>query len=144
MSLLNSMLDTSMDEVETAAEFLDFPAGEYMLEITKAEAKEYPAKDDKPASVSVGITYAIVETIALQDANQEPAEEGSLNSERFNLNEQGLPYFKRYLTNIFGEVEGTSLGESINALKGMQITCLVKSREYKGTNYMSTARQVQA
>jgi len=143
MSLLDSMLDKSMDEVETAAEYLDLPNGEYHLEIVKAEPKEYPAKDDKPASVAVTVTYSVLETVALNDANQTPVDEGSMNSERFNLNEQGLPFFKRYLTNVFGEADGVSLGEAITALKGTQISCLVKNREHNGTNYMSTSRQAQ-
>jgi len=144
MGLMDSMLDSSLDEVETAAEFVDLPNGEYRLHIKKAEAKEMPAKDDKPAAVAVSITYEVTETIALADSNVEPVDNGSMSSERFNLTEQGLPYFKRYLVNIFGDTSGVSLGESIQALNGVDITAVVRNNEYNGRSYMATTRQAQA
>jgi len=144
MTIMDSLLDQSLNDVETAAEFVDLPNGEYTLHIDKAEPKEMPAKDDKPAGVRVAIIYSVVETLALADTTKEPVDEGSLASESFTLSEQGQTFFKRYLVNIFGETEGTSLGEAIQALNGMDINAVVRTRESGGRNYMSTSRQSQA
>jgi len=144
MGIMDSMLDESLDNVEVAAEFVDLPNGEYVLNIKKAEAKELPAKEDKPAGVRVNIIYSVVSTVALADTTKTPADDGSMSSEGFNLTAQGLPYFKRYLMNIFGSTEGVSLRESIEALNGMNITAVVKNNEYKGKSYLATTRQAQA
>jgi len=144
MGLLDSLLEGSLDEVETAAEFVDIPNGEYVLHIQKAEAKEMPVKEDKPAGVRVSVTYAVVQTVALADSTKSAVDDGSLSSESFNLNEQGLPYFKRYLVNIFGDTSGISLGDSIQALNGLDITAVVRNNEYNGREYLATTRQAQA
>jgi len=144
MGLVNSLLETSLDEIEIAAEFVDLPNGEYILHVQKAEAKELPATDDKPAGVRVNIIYAVVATVALADSTKVAVDEGALASEGFNLTTQGLPFFKRYLTNIFGDTAGVSMAELIQGLNGMDITAIVKTRESKGRNYTGTSRQAQA
>ena len=144
MGLMDSLLDSSLDDVETAPEFVDLPNGEYVLHIKKSEAKEMPAKEDKPAAVAVTVTYEVRQTVALADTSKEPVDEGSMSSERFNLTETGKPYFKRYLQNIFGDTTGVSLGESIQALNGLDITCVVRNNEYKGKSYLATTRQASA
>jgi len=144
MGIMDSLLDESLDNVEAAAEFVDLPNGEYVLHIKKAEAKELEAKEDKPAGVRVNIVYEVVDTVALADTTKTPVDNGSMASEGFNLTEQGLPYFKRYLLNIFGNTEGVSLRESIEALNGMNITAVVRNNEYNGKQYLATTRQAQA
>jgi len=139
MGLLDQMMDESLDTVEAAAEFVDFPNGEYRLHITKATAKEYPAKEGRAAGVRVSVIYACIATIQLADTTKTPVDEGSLTSESFNLTAQGLPYFKRYLLNLFGETDGISLGESIGALEGLDITAIVKL----SNGFTSTSRQAQ-
>jgi len=144
MSVLDNMLEQTLDEVEVAPEYCDYPDGEYVLEIVKAEPKEYEAKGDRPAGVRVNVTYAVVETVELVDAKATPVDAESLNSEGFNLNQQGLPYFKRYLANIFGDTEGVSLGESIRALKGMQINCVCRTKRSGDSAFMNTSKQSEA
>jgi len=144
MGLMDSLLDSSLDDVETAAEFVDIPNGVYVLRIKKAEAKDMEAKGDKPAGVRVNIIYEVVETVELADGTKEPVDVGSMASEGFNLNEQGLPFFKRYLANIFGDTTGISLGELITALNEITITAIVKNREVNGRDYMGTSRQAPA
>jgi len=144
MGILDSMLDESLDGVEAAADFVDLPNGEYVLNIKKAEAKELPEKDDKPAGVRVNVLYEVVETVQLADGSKEPVDVGSMASEGFNLTQQGMPYFKRYLINIFGDTTGVSLGESIQALKGMNITAVVRNNEYNGKSYLATTKQAAA
>ena len=150
MSVLDNLLEETLDKVETAPEFVDLPNGEYILHIVKAEPKEYEAKGDRPAGVRVLVTYSVVETVELADSTKSAVDAGSLQSESFNLTAQGLPYFKRYLTNVFGEVEGTSLGDSIRALENMDISCTVKTKTTVNkvtgdiASFMNTSRQAQA
>jgi len=146
---MDTLLEESFDEVEIAPEFVEFPNGEYILEIVKAEPKEYEAKGKREAGVRVSVTYKAIETLELSLPNQSPVAVGSLQSESFNLTAQGLPYFKRYITNVFGDAEGVSLGESIRALEGMQIRCLVRTKNSvnpttgDASSFMNTSRQEQ-
>jgi len=140
MSLLDSVLDQSLNEVESAPEYIAPPNGRYRLNVLKAEAKSVDT--DSGEQVVAQIDYSVAETMELADANQEPVDVGSMFSESFFLNEKGMPYFKTYLSHVFADVDNFSIAEALSGLQGLTLEAVVKTRNSKGRDYTSTRDQV--
>lgn len=149
---LNSVLGQSIDDVEAAPEFVEPPDGAYMLEIADAKAEEYKVSDkdtgNEVTRTRLKIIYKVVQTHKLIHNEDSPVPVGSLFSEQFMTNEQGLSFFKRQAKNVLGEdvIKGTSIGEILKELPNnhtFNADVRVKETKGSGDNKEKTYKNVQ-
>ena len=129
---LDAILDGNMDEVPDVPDYVTPPAGSYKLSIAEAELTKTAGKDGKPDVVRLGITYRVDQSVEVEG---QPVSDGSLFSERFTYNEQGLGYFKRQAKNILNEnIDGVSIRDVLATLKDAPsfdaVITLTKSGEF--------------
>lgn len=119
---MDSILNQSIDEVETAPEFVVPPDGAYLLGIADAKLESYDFTDKETGAeeerTRIKLFYQVVQTHKLVSEEESPVPAGSLFTEQFMTNPQGLSYFKRQAKNILGEdtIKGTSIGEILKEL----------------------------
>ena len=104
---MDDLLGQSLDGVESAPEFVDPPDGNYHLDIQKVGLESYESKDkgseEKTKKRRIRITYAVHKTVEMANPSDLAAPDGSLFSETFMVNADGLKYFKRQAKNVLGE-----------------------------------------
>lgn len=128
---MEALLDSTMDEVEQAPDYVEPPAGQYILavhEVTLAPAKTA----DKPPVITT--TLEVIETIQLANPTVDlPVPAGSLFSIRNNYDDKGLPYFKRNAAKILGaSVDGVPMRDIFLELTNVkEVPAVVTRREYK-------------
>lgn len=88
---LDALLDGNLDEVKDIPDFVTPPEGSYMLKISGVELDRGKAKDGTER-VTIVVTRSVAATLETKEL---PVADGSLFSERFQYNEDGLAYFKR-------------------------------------------------
>jgi hypothetical protein len=119
---MDSILNQSIDDVETAPEFVVPPDGAYVLGISDCKLEEYDFEDkeskEKEKRTRIKIFYAVASTTKLASEEESPVPVGSLFTEQFMTNPQGLSYFKRQAKNVLGEenIKGVTIGEIIKEL----------------------------
>lgn len=119
---LDSVLGSNIDEVPDAPEFVLPPDGSYRLGVQDSKAEKYKTTDkdsgEEIEKTRLKIIYTVLETKELSDPEEEPVANGSLFSEQFMTNAQGLSYFKRQAKNILGEdnIKGVTVGDIIKEL----------------------------
>lgn len=117
MSLLDldAMLTTNMESVEAAPEFVRLENGVYDLDVVKVEAKKREAKDKAKATAEgkatewydLVLTYAVANTVTMENTNLLPPKPGSLIQENFQFTDKGLPYFKSRVAAIVVAMGGS-------------------------------------
>lgn len=119
---LDSMLDQSMESVESLPDYVTPPPGNYILAIDKAEIVK--STDPKKPSRLV-ITHKVVSTEQLASGVTEPeVADGSLFSEGFQGTEDGLKFFKRSAKNYMAVTD-----EAINAASVRDVLATLPSAE---------------
>lgn len=119
---MDSILNQSIDDVDTAPEFVTPPDGAYLLTIADAKLESYKFTDKKTQveeeRTRLKIFYQVVQTNKLVSEEESPVPAGSLFTEQFMTNPQGLSFFKRQAKNVLGEdtIKGTSIGEILKEL----------------------------
>lgn len=102
---LDSMLDKKMNDVETIPDFINPPAGLYLLKVPKCEVEKYDAKDEQGNKTikaqRIRLTYQVVETFQHDQAEQ-PVPNGTMFSTTFTATEQGLEFFKKAAMTVLG------------------------------------------
>lgn len=148
MSILNldQLLGQSMSEVEAAPNFVQLETGVYILEVSEAKAEKKATKDTAKAKaegkpleyVQLIHQYKVIEVIQTEGDDVLPVAVGSLCSDQWGLNEKGLPFFKTRTADIAvasGEARETvdtlSVGECLQAVKGLQFRCVAKKQVRK-------------
>lgn len=136
---LDSMLDDNLDSVPDAPEFMNPPAGEYLLSVKDCAVDKYETqKEPGVQKQRLKFTYTIVETISVA-GKEPPVPDGTLFIETFMATEQGLSYFKKRIKEIMkaSDVAGVTLGDMMNSVKGQEFACRlsVKKTIVKGTEY---------
>lgn len=118
---LDTMMDISMDEVETLPDFVTPPAGLYELKVEKSEVDEYTPKVSKEnpnpkKATRIKILYSVVQTL---ETNDTPVKDGALFSESFMGTSEGLKFFKRQAMNIMNvsDASGATLKDMMEGLK---------------------------
>ena len=112
---LDALLDSNMDAVPDVPDYVTPPAGTYVLSIADADISKTAGKDGKPDTIRLNLTYKIDQSVEVEGM---PVADGSLFSERFTYNEQGLGYFKRQAKNILNEnIDGVSIRDVLATLK---------------------------
>jgi len=124
---INSVLGQNIDDVETAPEFVTPPDGAYILEIADAKLETYKVTDKETQKeeerMRLKIFYKVVQTNKLVSEEEDPVPVGSLFTEQFMTNPQGLSYFKRQAKNVLGEdvIKGVSIGEILKELPNQHV-----------------------
>lgn len=119
---MDSILSQNIDEVETAPEFVVPPDGAYLLAIADAKLESYKFTDKKTQveedRTRLKIFYQVVQTHKLVSGEESPVPAGSLFTEQFMTNPQGLSFFKRQAKNVLGEdtIKGVTIGEILKEL----------------------------
>lgn len=119
---LNDVLSANIDGVEDAPEFVTPPDGSYRLSIKDSKAEKYKTTDKESGNevekTRLKIIYQVEATKELADAEELPVANGSLFSEQFMTNPQGLSYFKRQAKNVLGEemIKGVTIGDILKEL----------------------------
>lgn len=136
---LNDVLNTSIDGVEDAPEFVTPPDGSYRLTVNDAKAEDYKTTDketqEELKKTRLKIFYSTVKTKELSNPEEQPVADGSLFSESFMTNAQGLSYFKRQAKNILGEdaIKGATIGDILKELcQGHQFDADVRVKVSQG------------
>lgn len=133
----NDFLGQSLDEVADAPEFVNPPTGSYILGIQGASLESYTTKDkDTQEEVNkkrLRINYTVLKTVELADAGDDPVPNGSMFSETFQTNANGLSFFKRQAEKILGgadNIKGVPLSDLLKAMgDGVVMTAKIKSKE---------------
>lgn len=136
---LDQVLGASIDGVADAPEFITPPEGSYVLTVASAKAEKYTAtnKDTKEEEerIRIRINYGVVSVKSLKDEAEAPPAAGSMFSEQFMTNPEGLSFFKRQAKNILGEenIKGATIKELLDALgEGHSFAADVKLKVTKG------------
>lgn len=131
---LDALLDTALDSVETVADYVNPPPGNYLLEVKEAKIEKYDVKEDGKKTGAeanrIRITYAVVQTVEVMDG-EFPVPDGSLFSESFQGTEEGLKYAKKAMMNALGvkDFENAKLREILDAVKGAQFKARISVRK---------------
>ena len=136
---LDAMMDIEMDKVETLPDYVTPPAGNYVLEVKKAEIAKtdaMPAKGDKPAKPAgskIRIQYAIEEVLEVA-GNELPPSTGSMFSEQFTGTEDGVKFFKRQAMNILNvkDLTGAKMKDVLDGLTGAKFKAKISIEKTKG------------
>lgn len=130
---LDALMDTPLDSVESIPDYINPPAGNYVLTVTKAEIEKYDVKEDGKKTGTQGnrikITYGVVKTEEVV-AGELPVPEGTLFTESFQGTEEGLKYCKKACANILGvkEFDGAKLGEILEGTVGTEFRARITVR----------------
>lgn len=131
---LDAMMDSALDAIPEAPDYITPPAGNYMLEVNNVENDKYKDKE-QVEKTRIKITYKILSTIDLSDTTQLPVSDGTLFTETFMATEQGVGFFKKQAKNVLNvsTVDGTPLRDIYNTLKGVQFKAAITIRKTPGT-----------
>ena len=97
---LESLADESLEDIAEAPEYINPPAGDYILRSVSGEIRTYE-EDDGAKKQSVRIVIAVKEALELV-SDEPPVPEGSLFSISFQGTKEGLGAFKRELRKMTG------------------------------------------
>lgn len=128
----DEMMDMTMDKVETLPDFVNPPAGSYLLTATEAKIEKYEqkAKEGRPAgqATRIKIYYKVDKTLETADM---PVRDGSLFSESFMGTSEGVAYFKRQAMNILNvsELGDATMKDVIVGLKDQQFKAKITIRK---------------
>jgi len=98
---LESLADESLEDIAEAPEYINPPAGDYILRSVSGEIRTYE-EDDGTTRQSIRIVIAVKEALELV-SDEPPVPEGSLFSLSFQGTKEGLGAFKRELRKMTGE-----------------------------------------
>ena len=140
MSLLDldEELNQTLDDTESAPEFIEPPDGKYRLKTVKAglKGKEVENKEgEEELQVRMNCVYAVVKTYEIGD-DQSPVPDGTLVGEGFNWTAEGRPYFKTRCEKIFGveSVKGATVKDLAEEFKNShEFDCTIRTSETKGS-----------
>lgn len=107
-------LESSVDDVQEAPDFITPPTGAYAFGAMKWELKNYEASGEREASKAIRILFYIVKTLELSDERDTPVPDGSMFSIGYKCDENGLGRLKAFLNKLFGEDQ--TRGKSWNDL----------------------------
>lgn len=123
---LDSILDSSIDDLADLPEFAIFPAGVHkvIIEFESKEVNKHPC---------VELKMKAVETIELANpAEDQPLEANAEGSVLFMLdNEFGQGKFKSIIKQLAGALGTSKISDTVEAAKGMEVQVVTKVRQNK-------------
>lgn len=135
---LDSLLDSTLDNVEDVPDFVQPPAGLYRLACQECKIEQNKKKDKKTnqetVQTRIRLTHKVVATVELKNEKDTPVADGSLFSETFMANEDGLKFFKKQAKNIMNveDMNGVPLRDVISELANVEYDARVSIRLSKG------------
>jgi hypothetical protein len=122
MSDMNSLLDSSIDDLADLPDFAIFPAGllKVTLRFEEKEVNKHP---------SVELKMKLVETIEMADATETPLSVGTESSVLYMLdNEFGQGALKAVAKTLASVTGTSSLRDTLEAANGMEVQVVSKPR----------------
>jgi hypothetical protein len=153
---MNSLLgmedleNLNFDEIEEAPGFVIPPEGSYRLTLDKACIETYKTKEEpnKPKR-RIAHYIKVLKVHELVDPKEKAPSEGSMFSERWQINSDGLKYWKSRAVSILNEdTTGAKVGDIIKMLNdgGFVFDAKIKHKETKsekdGKTYTNINLQV--
>jgi len=123
---VEALMNSTLDAVPDAPDFLAPPPGLYVLAVQKAKIESGKDKKEKPYT-RIRVTHNVVQTVECQEA---PVPDGSMFSETFQATEEGLGYFKNRAKAILG----------VTDLAGVPISTILQELEGKSFNAKLTIK----
>jgi hypothetical protein len=143
---VDSDLDGSVDETNTAPEFVTPPNGKYRLKVLGVKIASRKAKNEETGEEvdknSARASIAVVETIEVAEGDI-PVPDGSMFSQQWQWTDQGKEYCKLFATKVLGgeAIKGATWRQVFEALEGAEFTgrvtnkvSVVNGKEYTNTN----------
>lgn len=146
---LDAMMDMEMDKVETLPDFINPPAGTYMLSVNDCKFEKYttkPKDGKKPEDLArFKIVYTVDKTLEVGNSADLPVKDGSLFTESFMATEDGLKYFKRQAMNIMNvsDLAGATVKDVIDGLKGNAFKAAITIQKTPGKEAGTTYENVR-
>jgi hypothetical protein len=122
---IDSLLDSSLDDLADLPEFKVFPAGAHRVTINfeKKEINKHPA---------IELKLVMLETVELSDSTEEAPAAGTESSVAFMLdNEFGVGKFKEILKPLAEHFGVTQVSQILEAAKGAECLVVTKIRQNK-------------
>lgn len=126
---IDEILDQSMENIEEAAGFVTPSDGLYVVGLASCKIEKHKTKDDPTKEKHrIKYMYQISECLEKSNSEDDDTPANGLFTEIFQLNEQGLSYFKQKATRILGDTAGLTLGETIKSLNESEAVLKVSTR----------------
>ena len=135
---LESLADESLEDIAEAPEYINPPAGDYILRSVSGEIRTYE-EDDGTTRQSVRVVIAVKEALELV-SDEPPVPEGSLFSLSFQGTKEGLGAFKRELRKMTGEesLPAMTLNEYFQMLETeLEFRGRISYRKFKDREYIN-------
>lgn len=139
---LDAMLDGNLNDVADVPDYVTPPEGNYTLGISDVALDKRKNKDGTETPQIV-LTYVVSET---KETKGMPVADGSLFSERFTYNEDGLKYFKRAAKNILNvsDLNGVTVRDIFATLKdSAPFTAVISHSQSKSEDGNTTYTNVR-
>lgn len=143
---LDSLLDSTLDNVADVPDYQIPPAGLYKLAVNKVEIDEYSTKKAPTEKQKrIKLEYKVVATVQLGDTKDLPVADGTLFSENFSANEDGLAFFKKQAKKVLNvsDLNGVSLRDVFASLQGAEFDAkltIKKSKSEDGSTEYENVR----
>ncbi len=127
---LDAMMDIKMDDVETLPDFVTPPPGTYVLKVKEAKIEKYKSKAEPDVQKQrIRMSYSVVSTKEVLAGNL-PVADGSMFSETFMANEDGIKFFKKAAMGALGvsSFEGASIKDVIDGLADAEFEARITTR----------------
>lgn len=130
---LDNVNDMDFDDIPEAAGFVEPPNGVYDLRITKAVIEDYKTKEQEEKR-RFSHYYQIEKAVELADPNEQAPNVGDKFSERFQMNDQGLKFWKTKAKAILGDVGKITVANALSELStgNYVFRARVQMKESKG------------
>ena len=135
---LESLADESLEDIAEAPEYINPPAGDYILRSVSGEIRTYE-EDDGTTKQSIRVVIAVKEALELV-SDEPPVPEGSLFSLSFQGTKEGLGAFKRELREMTGleVLQPMTLNEYFQMLETeLEFRGRISYRKFKDREYIN-------
>ncbi|HNF23309.1 MAG TPA: hypothetical protein PLJ29_00070 [Leptospiraceae bacterium] len=135
---LESLADESLEDIAEAPEYINPPAGDYILRSVSGEIRTYE-EDDGTTKQSIRVVIAVKEALELV-SDEPPVPEGSLFSLSFQGTKEGLGAFKRELRKMTGleVLQPMTLNEYFQMLETeLEFRGRISYRKFKDREYIN-------
>lgn len=145
LSEIDDLLDADLGTIEDLPDFVVPPAGFYKLLVKKVDKKK-----EIKGKRAVSFTFAVQETIQLNNAAETPVKEGSLFSQAFfpdtSVERQHMwRWLKKAIKGFMESVGAPNLSTALDAMEGQLITAVVTVRPNEDkTQYYPSVDKIQA
>lgn len=130
---LDNVDEMSFDDIPEAPGFVQPPDGVYDLAITKACIEAYKTKEGEDKK-RFSHYYGIERVVELADSTEQAPNVGDKFSERFQMNDQGLKFWKTKAKAILGDVGKITVANALAEMStgNYKVRARVQLKKTKG------------